>query len=68
VLANNPVETDHGRLKRGCGRCAESNAIGPRILATGHAFVQNFRRLLEDVHVRELALGTGYILTGQSPS
>ena len=22
--ANNPVETDHGRLKRGCGRCAAS--------------------------------------------
>jgi transposase, IS6 family len=21
--ANNPVETDHGRLKAGCGRCAD---------------------------------------------
>jgi transposase-like protein len=43
--ANNPVEADHGRLKarlrpmRGlkCHRSA-------RILAAGHAFVQNLRR------------------------
>jgi transposase, IS6 family len=26
--ANNPVETDHGRLKAGCGRCAAWNATG----------------------------------------
>jgi hypothetical protein len=28
----------------------------------------HLEQLLEDVHVQELALGTGYILTGQSPS
>jgi transposase, IS6 family len=43
--ANNPVETDHGRLKarlrpmRGLKRHRSA-----RILATGHAFVQNLRR------------------------
>jgi hypothetical protein len=43
--ANNPVETDHGRLKarlrpmRGIKRHRSA-----RILATGHAFVQNLRR------------------------
>jgi len=43
--ANNPVEADHGRLKarlgpmRGLGRHRSA-----RILATGHAFVQNLRR------------------------
>jgi transposase-like protein len=43
--ANNSVETDHGRLKarlrpmRGLKRCRSA-----RILATGHAFVQNIRR------------------------
>ena len=28
----------------------------------------HLEQLLEDVHVQELALGTGYILTGQAPS
>ena len=43
--ANNPVETDHGRLKarlrpmRGIKRHRSA-----RNLATGHAFVQNLRR------------------------
>jgi IS6 family transposase len=43
--ANNPVETDHGRLKarlrpmRGLKRHRSA-----RILAAGHAFVQNIRR------------------------
>jgi transposase, IS6 family len=43
--ANNPVETDHGRLKarlrpmRGLKR-----PRSVRILAAGHAFVQNLRR------------------------
>jgi hypothetical protein len=43
--ANNPVETDHGRLKarlwpmRGLKRRRSS-----RIIAAGHAFVQNLRR------------------------
>jgi transposase, IS6 family len=43
--ANNPVETDHGRLKarlrpmRGLKRHRSA-----RILASGHAFVQNLRR------------------------
>ena len=43
--ANNPVETDHGRLKarlrpvRGLKRPRSA-----QILATGHAFVQNLRR------------------------
>jgi transposase-like protein len=36
--ANNPVETDHGRLKAGCGRCADSNAAGrlPCGSSSGH--------------------------------
>jgi transposase, IS6 family len=43
--ANNPVETDHGRLKsrlqpmRGLKRLASA-----RTIAAGHAFVQNLRR------------------------
>ena len=43
--ANNPIETDHGRLKarlrpmRGLKRHRSA-----RILAAGHAFVQNLRR------------------------
>ncbi len=43
--ANNPIETDHGRLKarlrpmRGLKRHQSA-----RILAAGHAFVQNLRR------------------------
>jgi transposase-like protein len=42
---NNPIEADHGRLKarlrpmRGLKRHRST-----RILATGHAFVQNLRR------------------------
>jgi transposase-like protein len=43
--ANNPIESDHGRLKSRlrpmCGlkqlRCA-------RVISAGHAFVQNLRR------------------------
>ena len=44
-FANNPVETDHGRLKarlrpmRGLKRHRSA-----RIISTGHAFVQNLRR------------------------
>jgi hypothetical protein len=43
--ANNPIETDHGRLnarlrpKRGLKRHRSA-----RVLAAGHAFVQNLRR------------------------
>jgi transposase, IS6 family len=43
--ANNPIETDHGRLKarlrpmRGLKRRRSA-----RIIAAGHAFVQNLRR------------------------
>jgi transposase-like protein len=43
--ANNPIEADHGRLKarlrpmRGLKRHSSA-----RILAAGHAFVQNLRR------------------------
>src|SRR5213595_1607614 len=53
--ANNPIETDHGRLKarlrpmRGLKRHRSA-----RILAAGHAFVQNVRRghydIATDVH------------------
>ena len=48
--ANNPIETDHGRLKarlqpmRGLKRHRSA-----RILAAGHAFVQNLRRGHYDV-------------------
>ena len=44
-FANNPVETDHGRLKarlrpmRGLKRHGSA-----RIITAGHAFVQNLRR------------------------
>jgi transposase, IS6 family len=58
--ANNPVETDHGRLKarlrpmRGLKRRRSA-----RIVAAGHAFVQNFRRghyeLATDVPARHRA-------------
>jgi transposase-like protein len=43
--ANNPIETDHGRLKsrlrpmRGLTRLRSA-----RVISTGHAFVQNLRR------------------------
>jgi transposase, IS6 family len=53
--ANNPIEADHGRLKarlrpmRGLKRLRSA-----RILAAGHAFVQNVRRghnyIATDVH------------------
>jgi len=50
VYANNPLETDHGRLKarlrlmRGLKR--DSTA---RVIVVGHAFVQNFRRGFYDL-------------------
>ncbi len=52
--ANNPIETDHGRLKsrlrpmRGLTRlrCA-------RVIATGHAFIQNIRRGHDELGVEE---------------
>jgi transposase, IS6 family len=43
--ANNPVESDHGRLKarvrpmRGLKRLRSA-----RVVSTGHAFIQNLRR------------------------
>ena len=48
--ANNPIEADHGRLKarlrpvRGLKRRRPA-----RILAAGHAFVQNLRRGHHDI-------------------
>ena len=48
--ANNPIEADHGRLKarlrpmRGLKRHRSA-----RILAAGHAFVQNLRRSHHDI-------------------
>ena len=45
IPINNPIEADHGRLKawlrlmRGLKRVASA-----RIIAAGHAFVQNLRR------------------------
>ena len=50
--ANNPIETDHGRLKarlrpmRGLKRHRAA-----RILAAGHAFVQNLRRGHYDIAI-----------------
>ena len=54
--ANNPVETDHGRLKarlrpmRGLKRHRSA-----RILAAGHAFVQNLRRGHYDIAAEVLS-------------
>ena len=43
--ANNPVETDHGRLKARLGPMRGlKRHRSARILAAGHAFVQNLRR------------------------
>jgi IS6 family transposase len=44
--ANNPVETDHGRLKARLRPMPglKSRHRSVRILAAGHAFVQNLRR------------------------
>jgi len=43
--ANNPVETDHGRLKAWLGPMRGlKRHRSARILAAGHAFVQNLRR------------------------
>jgi IS6 family transposase len=50
--ANNPIEADHGRLKarllpmRGLKRHRSA-----RILAAGHAFVQNLRRGRYDIAI-----------------
>ena len=41
---NNPIEADHGRLKARPDRCAASNVAAPRVISSGHAFVQNLRR------------------------
>ena len=52
--ANNPIEADHGRLKarlrpmRGLKRHRSA-----RILATGHAFMQNLRRGHYDIAIDE---------------
>jgi transposase-like protein len=53
--ANNPIESDHGRLKarlrpmRGLKRLRSA-----RVISTGHAFIQNLRRghyeLSVDIH------------------
>jgi IS6 family transposase len=43
--ADNPIETDHGRLKAPAPADAGPEMTqAARILATGHAFVQNLRR------------------------
>jgi IS6 family transposase len=43
--ANNPIETDHGRMKARAPADAGLKRHGSaRILAAGHAFVQNLRR------------------------
>ena len=43
--ANNPIEADHGRLKaRLRPMCGLKRHRSARILAAGHAFVQNLRR------------------------
>jgi hypothetical protein len=43
--ANNPVEADHGRLKARLGSMRGlKRQRSARILAAGHAFVQNLRR------------------------
>jgi len=50
VHANNPIETDHGRLKarlrpmRGLKRDRSA-----RVIVAGHAFVQNLRRGFYDL-------------------
>ena len=68
--ANNPVEADHGRLKarlrpmRGLKRHRSA-----RILAAGHAFVQNLRRGHYDI-ATDVPITTGYgrpSTTWQSP-
>ena len=48
--ANNPVEADHGRLKARLGPIRGLKSHGSaRILAAGHAFVQNLRRGYYDI-------------------
>ena len=43
--ANNQVEADHGRLKaRPRPTCGMKKDRSLRIIATGHAFIQNLRR------------------------
>jgi transposase-like protein len=43
--ANNPVETDHGRLKaRLRPMCGLKQLRSVRVISVGHAFVQNVRR------------------------
>jgi hypothetical protein len=43
--ANNHIECNHGRLRRGCDRCAGSSGTAvPEWSAPAHAFVQSIRR------------------------
>ena len=42
--ANNPVEADHGRLSPPPADARPETHRSARILAAGHAFVQNLRR------------------------
>jgi hypothetical protein len=43
--ANNHIEFNHGRLRRGCDRCAGSSGTAvPEWSAPAHAFVQSIRR------------------------
>jgi hypothetical protein len=43
--ANNHIECNHGRLRRGCDRCAgSSGTAAPEWSAPAHAFVQSIRR------------------------
>ena len=55
--ANNPVETDHGRLKARLRPMRGLKQLGSiRVISVGHAFVQNVRRghyeLATDVNPR----------------
>jgi transposase-like protein len=50
VHANNPIETDHGRLKARLRPMRGLNREGTaRVIVAGHAFVQNLRRGFYDL-------------------
>ncbi len=43
--ANNPIETDHGRLKSRLRPMRGLKRLRPaQVISTGHAFIQNLRR------------------------
>ena len=45
IPANNPVESDHGRLKARVRPMRELKRLrSARVVSTGHAFIQNLRR------------------------